>query len=460
VRIIFSRKGFDTGSGGKPSPIIDGRPISLPIPATRNSRTTYGDLGLGHIVHQVTKGKLGPGSLCHADPWFAEGQCAFGQSSAAQGHLNNNGVGPGDVFLFFGLYADEHTREVHHRVFGYLKVENVFFPGSQPDRRNAPDFAPDHPHFLGEHDRNNTVYVGPGQTCTVATDALRLTQPDGPLGRWAIPEWIARHGLTYHDKEWRWPEPGTLLSVARGQEFICDVGDDPEAAAWLTQIIAEIDGHTARHMAASDASSPDEVIIAVLRQPELHRKDEQRNDPFYEFGSFGLTGCHRTNLLHPRRAHELNGRRIAFAQGGPSGFRLVYLTPPISIQHHAHVCEVTWPASKALRYNSAPILIDNGGRTDFPALLDELQGGARTSLVGQFASNFRSRKQSVSPELATQLIAGFNAALEGGAAKATHYTDCLPYLPPVVDRRRKRTYEDFLACARGDAQVPKKRRRC
>lgn len=46
MRIIFSRKGFDTGSGGKPSPIVDGRPISLPIPATRNSRTTYAILAL------------------------------------------------------------------------------------------------------------------------------------------------------------------------------------------------------------------------------------------------------------------------------------------------------------------------------------------------------------------------------------------------------------------------------
>lgn len=364
------------------------------------------------------------------------------------------------MFLFFGLYADEVTGEPHHRIFGYLNVREVISPGTQPDPDDAPAFAPDHPHFLGEHDRNNTVYVGPGQTCAAATDALRLTQPGGPLGHWSIPEWISRHGLTYHEKAWRWPAPGTLLSVARGQEFICDVGNDPEAAAWLAEIIAEIDGHTAPQEPASASGSTDEVILALLRQPELHRRDEQRNDPFWEFGSFGLTGCHRTNLLHPRRAHELNGRCIAFAQGGPSGFRPVYLTPPISIRHHAHVCEVTWPASKPLRYNSAPILIDNRGCTDFPALLDELHGGARTSLVGQFASNFRSRKQPVSPELGAQLLDGFNAALEGGAAKASHYTDCLPHLPPMVDRHRKRTYEEYLAGARGEVQVPKKRRRC
>ena len=111
MRMILSRKGFDSSSGARPSPIMNGRPISLPIPATRNSRTTYRDLGLGDIVRSVTKGSYGPDSLCHADPQFHDGMCAFGQSGAAQGHLANNGVEPGDAFLFFGLFADEATGE-------------------------------------------------------------------------------------------------------------------------------------------------------------------------------------------------------------------------------------------------------------------------------------------------------------------------------------------------------------
>lgn len=31
-RIVFSRKGLDSGCASSPSPIVDGRPISLPIP--------------------------------------------------------------------------------------------------------------------------------------------------------------------------------------------------------------------------------------------------------------------------------------------------------------------------------------------------------------------------------------------------------------------------------------------
>ncbi len=132
MRIVFSRKGFDSGSGGFPSPIIDGRPISLPIPTQRRSVTTYGDLGLGDIVEHVTRGRLARMSLCHHDPMFEAARCALGQTGAAQAHLERNGVTAGDMFLFFGLFADEEGRDRHHRIFGYLEVESVNALGAEP----------------------------------------------------------------------------------------------------------------------------------------------------------------------------------------------------------------------------------------------------------------------------------------------------------------------------------------
>ena len=455
MRIIFSRKGFDSSSGGKPSPIVGGRPISLPIPASRNSVTSYGDLGMGELVHQVTRGRLGADSLCHADPWFAEGQCAFGQTGSAQGHLSRHDIGPGDVFLFFGLFADEATGEPHHRIYGYMAVEQVLPLGPTPSPADAPIFAPDHPHFIGERDRNNTLYLGPGGACGIASPKLRLTQVGGPLSTWAVPEWLARHGLTYHDKPWRWPSLGTLLSVARGQEFICDVGDDPEALAWLAAILVEIGGAV-----PESAPDHDEVIITMLRQPYMDDPNEKRSDPFWEFGSFGTTGCHQRNLLNPRRAHELAGKRLAFAQGGPDGFRLVHLTPPISVKYHGAVCELQWPAAMPLAYEAAPVIIDNAGHSDFPALLEEIEGVARRTFVAQFASKFRSRRQSVPEMLAAQLIAGYEAARGSGARVATCYTDALPYLPPKVDTERKATYRALLRAAGGVPEPAQKRRRC
>jgi hypothetical protein len=132
MRIVFSRKGFDSASGGCPSPIIDGRPISLPIPTKRRSETTYDHLGVGDIVERVTRGRITGAHLCHEDPMFAEGRCAFGQTGAAQSHLSKHGVGAGDVFVFFGLFSEEGTGVRHHRVFGFLKIEEVTALGSLP----------------------------------------------------------------------------------------------------------------------------------------------------------------------------------------------------------------------------------------------------------------------------------------------------------------------------------------
>ena len=50
MRVILSRKGFDSGAGGVPSPIIDGRPVSMPIPQE--------DLGVGDVVERITRGRL------------------------------------------------------------------------------------------------------------------------------------------------------------------------------------------------------------------------------------------------------------------------------------------------------------------------------------------------------------------------------------------------------------------
>ncbi len=121
MRIVFSRKGFDSSAGGGPSPITacaDGkaRPISLSIPDSKGfSRTTYGDLGLGDHAARASRGRLGVGDLCHHDPMFLpDGTCLFGQTGAAQTHLERQGVGVGDVFVFFGLFRAE-VQEPHPR---------------------------------------------------------------------------------------------------------------------------------------------------------------------------------------------------------------------------------------------------------------------------------------------------------------------------------------------------------
>jgi hypothetical protein len=236
MRIVLSRKGFDSSSGGAASPILRGRPVSLPIPAQGRSATTYGDLGLGELVERVTQGRIGRSHLCHEDPMFADGRCWFGQSGAAQSHLRNRGVGPGDVFLFFGLFADEHTGERHHRLFGYLRVDTLVLPSAG----GLGGLERPHPHTLGEWDANNTIYCGEGAAASRAHDALRLTQPGGPLRHWIVPDWLRARGLSFHGKPQCWLADGRLKVVSRGQEFVADIGDDAVALEWLGGVIERI----------------------------------------------------------------------------------------------------------------------------------------------------------------------------------------------------------------------------
>src|SRR6476660_8010360 len=87
------------------------------------------------------------------------------------------------------------------------------------------------------------------------------------------------------------------------------------------------------------------VVVVILRQPS-RAITERRDDPFWEFGSFGCTGCHGRNLMNPKRAHELNGARLAFVQGGPFGFRLVHVTEEIWMVPIGAGFEARWPTGQ------------------------------------------------------------------------------------------------------------------
>lgn len=234
-RLIFSRKGFDSGSGGGPSPIVDGRPLSLPIPARAandHSRTRYADIGLDAHV--------GDGAAwCHHDPFFSGcGRVAFGQQGAAQAHLAKHGVGAGDVFLFFGWFRGEGHGD-HHRIFGYMRVAEMLdvAGGDTP-----PAFAPDHPHFLNPAWPANVVYIGSGATARRASDTLRLSVPGARRSLWQVPAWLhQRRDLTYHTNPARWLPQERLQTVGRGQEFVVDIADDAAAQDWTAAIIAEIE---------------------------------------------------------------------------------------------------------------------------------------------------------------------------------------------------------------------------
>lgn len=235
MKIILSRKGFDSTYGGVPSPIINGKPVSMPIPDEYSGGPTYHELGYGDIVEEITKGKISRHTSCHNDPLMVGEQIFFGQSGAAQSHLNNQQVSVGDVFLFFGLYkdydSDDGNSKPHHRIFGWMSIEEKV---SAKDAINDFPFVR-HPHL--DSTRNNkldTLWIGEGGFSDNASEALRLTRYGSPPSFWQVPEWFSEAGLSYHSSPERW-DANNLRAVARGQEFV--VGAHEKSEDWARSII-------------------------------------------------------------------------------------------------------------------------------------------------------------------------------------------------------------------------------
>lgn len=282
MRIIFSRKGFDSSSGGKPSPILpDGRILSFPIP-DKQSSIRYNDIrwkeyNLGSFVSDLTGRRISASHFAHLDPDLSSESLSrspdwkplFGQTGAAQGHLRKNDVQAGDVFLFFGLYQDViqssgklewDTRSPRrHVLWGWLQIdEAVKIDGCDLSKY---EWARYHPHFQRKPEANNTVYVArkylalPGVSSegligagvfAHISEELVLSDPDGTTpSEWKLPQWIyPRDGkipLTYHSSLARWQKTDNavrLKAVARGQEFILNTAEFPEAVEWLKELIA------------------------------------------------------------------------------------------------------------------------------------------------------------------------------------------------------------------------------
>lgn len=200
------------------------------------------------------------------------------------------------------------------------------------------------------------------------------------------------------------------------------------------------------------------VIVVHLRRPRRNDPNERRSDPFYEFGSFGCTKCHASNIMHPGRAHELEGVRFAFAQGGPLGFRLVHLTPPARVVIHADRCELRWtPTERPFRYSAAPMLVNAAGESDFPGLAAMVRDVRRETWPGRLSSAFRTRCKRLPAEVGEELARVFDhkRAEAKPEAFAASYVDTLPYPPNKPDTDREAT----LAALRAEAASPCKAKR-
>ncbi len=283
MKIILSRKGFDSSAGKVASPILpSGRLCSLPIPtADGENAPRYRDIlfdgcSLGKLVHDLTGGKISLDTPAHLDPDLNSASVprlpgwrgAFGQAGAAERHLQNQGVEAGDVFLFYGWFKQveccggtyRYVRNAPdlHVIFGWLQIEERI---PVAERSSIPAWACDHVHCRRPQPfALDSLYIAterltlPGISLDIPGagifpryhSSLCLTDQEPYESRrmWRLPSWMFPAGdlpaLTYHNNLKFWEQRAyyaLLKSAGRGQEFVLDTVHYPEAVGWLANLI-------------------------------------------------------------------------------------------------------------------------------------------------------------------------------------------------------------------------------
>jgi len=99
-----------------------------------------------------------------------------------------------------------------------------------------------------------------------------------------------------------------------------------------------------------------------------------------------------------------------------------------------------------IRYDAAPLLIDNKGQTDVPSLKKMIERVNRKTWCAKFSSNFRSRKQPLGYDIAVEIKEVYRERSRRGISViAKDYVEALPYPPPAVDDERETTYQSYLS---------------
>ncbi len=285
MKIILSRKGFDSSAGGIACPIMpDGRLLSLPIPQAdgpvKFSQLSFQGKSVSSLIKQLGCKEWRSG--CHLDPdlmpelierpegWYP----TLGQHGAAQRHLETEGVGPGDLFLFFGWFRQTEwfkgkLRFVAdapdlHLLYGWLQIDRVV-KEEQLTMEHFPELGL-HPHLVKGFQHNGlylpknklvlngaeTDFPGAGFFTHFNTQQehkgqpiQQLTFPGEKRTVWQLPECFWPENcdkvLSYHRKPERWIKRDDRLllqSAFRGQEFVLESNQPDQVKVWLNKLLS------------------------------------------------------------------------------------------------------------------------------------------------------------------------------------------------------------------------------
>jgi hypothetical protein len=218
------------------------------------------DYGTYHDV-MVELGIGVPCQTCHLDPDIYRGvmprdrnwKPLFGQSDAAESHLENQEVDVGDLFLFFGWFKRteyvnrkiafvQNAPDLHvnpHVIFGYMQIGAKI----KVSLAHLDEWMHYHPHVRLAQSENNTLYVASnrlsfnqnlaGASPFNFTRKLVLTKDGYSRSKWDLDPKIFQSAIiSYHPKPWK---NGYFQSAAIGQEFV--IKENCEIENWAKDLI-------------------------------------------------------------------------------------------------------------------------------------------------------------------------------------------------------------------------------
>ncbi|OLS24701.1 MAG: hypothetical protein HeimC2_21820 [Candidatus Heimdallarchaeota archaeon LC_2] len=276
MKVILSRKGFDTYNGGYASPILpDDTLMSLPIPSDRD-KIQYSDLKFDNDHSYFERMKeidprrksnkkyisFNERTKCHLDPdiyryvklrrkgWMP----LFGPSGKAYTELTKEGVSVGDLFLFYGWFKRTIEKDGIlefapkaqdlHVIFGYLQVGEIYQVANRLS--DNPTWMRYHPHVENIDRRKNRsiVYVASkfvmwddditGSGVFSCNENVILTKKGYPRSRWLLPEFFRKVRIYPHTSS-AWREEGYFQSTSPGQEFVIE--DNDKVENWAKSLI-------------------------------------------------------------------------------------------------------------------------------------------------------------------------------------------------------------------------------
>lgn len=260
MKIIFSRKGFDSKAGGFPSLIFpDNQLFSIPIPSNTShcdySRLTfkYEDEPIRNILNQVTKNKIHNGSLyecdyaqamqgCHHDPMLIKesNRLSLGQAEQAESHLRNQEIASDDIFLFYGWFKRivlvdgrwmyDHSERDIHLIWSWMTVGEVIKLDNNNQVNSALQKFPElnvHPHLMtGWTATPNSIYLSKEHSLPLFSDTRCLTDMENYTGRsrWRLPSCFNQPQAFTYLRSFSLEDNDVIINFrGYGQEFVLDL---------------------------------------------------------------------------------------------------------------------------------------------------------------------------------------------------------------------------------------------